>query len=119
MPQNKKFIFKILIVLMVLFLAACQEESVDSSKTTGNSHKKFERFTGEESKAIPYVYTTQKALSLTFNGMGDEETMGKLLDELDKYHIKATFFLPGIRVAEEPEIAKEIVARGMKSKTIR
>lgn len=112
MPQNKKLIFKILIVLMVLFLAACQEGSVDSSKTSGNSHKKIERFTGEESKAIPYVYTTQKALSLTFNGMGDGETMEKLLDELDKYHIKATFFLPGIRVAEEPEIAKEIVARG-------
>lgn len=112
MSKNKKNIFKTLIVLMALFLAACQEESADSSNTSGNSHEKIERFTGEESKAIPSVYTTQKALSLTFNGMGDGETMEKLLDELDKYHIKATFFLPGMRVAEEPEIAKEIIARG-------
>ena len=58
------------------------------------------------------MYTTERALSLTFNGMGDSETMMKLLDELDAYQIKATFFLPGIRVAEEPDIAREIVARG-------
>ena len=112
MSQNKKSIFKILIVLMALFLAACQEESSDTSKTSGRNLEKIERFTGQESKAIPSVYTTQKALSLTFNGMGDGKTMEKLLDELGKYHIKATFFLPGMRVAEEPQIAKEILARG-------
>ncbi|MNZ38559.1 Peptidoglycan-N-acetylglucosamine deacetylase [compost metagenome] len=38
--------------------------------------------------------------------------MISLLDELDKYGIKATFFLPGMRVAEEPDIANEIVDRG-------
>ncbi|WP_083955653.1 polysaccharide deacetylase family protein [Brevibacillus parabrevis] len=67
---------------------------------------------GEKSKVIPYVYTAKKELTLTFNGMGDGATMKKLLDELDKYQIKATFFLPGMRVAEEPEIAKEILKRG-------
>lgn len=119
MSENKKsifekFVFKILIVLMVVFLAACQEDGANSSKTSGRSpdHEKVERYTGEKSKDIPYVYTTKRALSLTFNGMGDDETMKKLLDELDKYHIKATFFLPGMRVAEEPNIAKEILARG-------
>lgn len=35
-----------------------------------------------------------------------------LLNELDRYGMKATFFLPGMRVAEEPELAKEITARG-------
>lgn len=67
---------------------------------------------GEKSKVIPFVYTTNKELSLTFNGMGDEEVMAKLLDELDQYGIKAAFFLPGVRVAEEPDIANEILSRG-------
>ncbi|MBB6674542.1 polysaccharide deacetylase family protein [Cohnella nanjingensis] len=70
------------------------------------------RYTGEKSKVIPYVYTAKRELSLTFNGMGDDKTMKRLLDELDRYGIKATFFLPGMRVAEEPDVAKEIVARG-------
>ncbi|MGG6311310.1 polysaccharide deacetylase family protein [Paenibacillus macerans] len=72
----------------------------------------IQRYTGEKGREIPYVYTARKELSLTFNGMGDRDTMFRLLDELDTYRIKATFFLPGMRVAEEPDIATEILARG-------
>jgi len=34
------------------------------------------------------------------------------LDQLDKYSLKATFFIPGIRAAEDPDLVKEIVKRG-------
>lgn len=44
--------------------------------------------------------------------MGDKATMTALIDELDAWGIKATFFLPGMRVAEEPDIASAILARG-------
>lgn len=44
--------------------------------------------------------------------MADEQTMDLLLDELDLHGIKATFFLPGIRVAEEPNLAKRVLSRG-------
>lgn len=71
-----------------------------------------EKYTGEKSLELPFVYTAKKELSLTFNGMGDKDTMAKLLEQLDKYKIKATFFLPGIRVAEEPDIAAAILAGG-------
>jgi peptidoglycan/xylan/chitin deacetylase (PgdA/CDA1 family) len=70
------------------------------------------RYEGPMSKVLPYVYTARKELSLTFNGMADKQTMERLLDELDKYNIKATFFVPGMRVAEEPDIAQFIVSRG-------
>ena len=43
------------------------------------------------------MYTTKKELTLTFSGMGDEKMMKQILDELDKFKIKAVFFLPGIR----------------------
>ena len=72
----------------------------------------IEKYSGPMSKVLPFVYTAKKELSLTFNGMSDDVTMDKLLDELDKYGITATFFLPGMRVAEEPDIAKKIIARG-------
>ncbi|WP_246009220.1 polysaccharide deacetylase family protein [Brevibacillus fluminis] len=96
-------------------LAGCElpghEVGVDTKRKPPIA-KKIVRFAGEKSKAISMVYTTRRALSLTFDGMADRETMEKLLDKLDAFHIKATFFLPGMRVAEEPDIAKEIVARG-------
>ncbi|MED5018719.1 polysaccharide deacetylase family protein [Paenibacillus chibensis] len=70
------------------------------------------KYTGAKSQAISYVYTTKRELALTFNGMADRGKMTELLDELDRYGIKATFFLPGMRVAEEPDIAKDILSRG-------
>lgn len=73
---------------------------------------KVERYTGEKSREIPFVYTARKELALTFNGMGDKATMMALIDELDAHGIKATFFLPGIRVAEEPDIAEAVLSRG-------
>ncbi|WP_369827021.1 polysaccharide deacetylase family protein [Cohnella sp. CIP 111063] len=103
----------LLIAITVSLLAGCgifgggRNEGKSASATPP-----IERYNGPMSKVVPYVYTAKKELSLTFNGMSDGVTMGKLLDELDKYGIKATFFLPGIRVAEEPDIAKLIVARG-------
>ncbi|GAA0361740.1 polysaccharide deacetylase family protein [Bacillus horti] len=77
-----------------------------------DQEKEIIRYEGEMSRAVSYVYTGDKKLSLTFNGLADDETMAKLLDELDKYQLKATFFLPGMRVAEEPDLAREILNRG-------
>ncbi|MGO4348313.1 polysaccharide deacetylase family protein [Paenibacillus sp. MCAF9] len=116
---NKKknpVILLLMFVLLALSLTGCA--LFTSSGNSGEENEPIETdkpvvpANGEKSKVIPFVYTTKKELSLTFNGMGDESLMTKLLDELDRYDIKATFFLPGMRVAEEPEIAKEILARG-------
>ncbi|MEM1484424.1 polysaccharide deacetylase family protein [Oscillospiraceae bacterium PP1C4] len=63
-------------------------------------------------KTVPRVDTTFKAIALTFDGMGDRDTMEQILSLLDEHHAKATFFLPGMRVAEEPDIAVEIAGRG-------
>lgn len=62
--------------------------------------------------AINQVATTQKKMALTFNGLADKQTMDKLLKELNRFDIKATFFLQGIRVAEDPDLAKEIIKQG-------
>ncbi|MBA9087807.1 peptidoglycan/xylan/chitin deacetylase (PgdA/CDA1 family) [Fontibacillus solani] len=106
-----------ILILIISMLSGCgwiggKRESGNENTTNKTTEQKVDTYTGEKSREITYVYTARKELSLTFNGMGDKETMTKLLDELDKYGIKATFFLPGMRVAEEPDIANDIVARG-------
>lgn len=118
MNQNRKhaLFFGILICLVFALAAGCTsaENGPDQAGDGGQAGPKpaIQRYTGEKSREIPFVYTAKKELSLTFSGMGDRDTMYRLLDELDTYRIQATFFLPGMRVAEEPDIAAEILARG-------
>ncbi|MGG4492997.1 polysaccharide deacetylase family protein [Brevibacillus reuszeri] len=110
------FMNGIWLVCMLALLAGCAPfgRSDTPQKNDDNSApaQKMVRYEGEMSKEVSLVYTTKRQLALTFNGMGDKETMLKLLDELDRYHIQATFFLPGMRVAEEPDIARVILSRG-------
>lgn len=98
---------------VALMLAGCGGFT-DEAPASEEAAKKPQvvRYDGQMSRGIDFVYTARKELSLTFNGMADPATMERLLDQLDASGIKATFFLPGMRVAEEPDIAKEIVARG-------
>ncbi|UNK18304.1 polysaccharide deacetylase family protein [Paenibacillus sp. N3/727] len=114
---NHLFTKVIMFLTAVALLAGCdifggKEDSLGADRITNEKVQKITRYEGKMSRAIPYVYTAKKELSLTFNGMGDQETMKRLLDELDAHQIKATFFLPGMRVAEEPDIANEILSRG-------
>lgn len=77
-----------------------------------STEQPVERYTGEPSEQISYVYTTMRELSLTFNGLAERDELVPLLDALDRYKVKATFFVPGIRAAEEPDLVQEIAARG-------
>lgn len=65
-----------------------------------------------KSEIIRYVITDKKVLTLTFEGLGDKESLTNLLNKLDKHNIKATFFVSGIKIAEEPELAKMIIKAG-------
>jgi len=70
------------------------------------------QYQSEMSGAYAFVPTTDRVLSLALHGIGDLDGMMRLLDVLDESGTKATFFLPGMRLAEEPEIAREIADRG-------
>lgn len=107
----------ILLPMLLIGLTGCSwiGLSGDGEETTASSKPDdsiAERYDGKPSPVLPFVYTTNKELALTFDGMADDETMHKLLDELDRYDLQATFFLPGMRVAEEPDLAREIADRG-------
>ena len=53
-----------------------------------------------------------KKIALTFDDGPDPVYTTKVLDILDSYGVKGTFFVIGENVASHPEIAREIVSRG-------
>jgi polysaccharide deacetylase family sporulation protein PdaB len=73
-------------------------------------------FFGYSPKLLP-IYSTQlpegvKAVAITFDAAyGNEQTV-QLLDMLDEYGVKSTFFLCGIWVNDNTELTKEISRRG-------
>jgi len=60
-----------------------------------------------------------RKLALTFDDGPNPAITPKLLDLLDRYKAKATFFLIGRYVRECPELVQETVARGHELGTIR
>lgn len=54
---------------------------------------------------------TGKRIALTFDD-GPGPNTSKFLDLLDRYHVKATFFMLGDQVKHRPAVAKDVVARG-------
>ena len=55
---------------------------------------------------------SRRKLAITFDDGPNPAITPKLLDLLDRYNAKATFFLIGRYVRECPELVKEIIARG-------
>lgn len=119
MKNYFKFFTLIFILTSANFISGCSKdeypldysEKLQKGNKAENISYDIDKSKGK-SEIISNVLTDEKVLSLTFQGMGNEESLNKLLDELDKYNIKATFFVSGIKVAEEPVLANMIVERG-------
>lgn len=58
------------------------------------------------------ISPNKKRVALTFDDGPHNTNTPKILELLDKYNAKATFFMLGTRVDFYPDIAKEIVERG-------
>lgn len=62
------------------------------------------------------VYTVnqskQKTVALTFDDGPHETQTDKILEVLDKYNVKATFFVLGKSAAENPDVLKRVIAAG-------
>ena len=58
------------------------------------------------------VSRTDKAIALTIDAAWSADKTPFILDTLDQYGIKATFFLCGVWVKAYPDMVKEIAARG-------
>lgn len=77
----------------------------------GNSEDVFSKLT-KKKLPIYYVDTEEKKVAITFDASWGADKTDKILDILDKYEIKATFFLVGRWVDEFEDKVKEIHNRG-------
>ncbi len=53
-------------------------------------------------------------IALTFDGLTDRTTVQRILDLLKQYNVKATFFVDGLRTAEDPQTVVSIRKAGQK-----
>lgn len=58
------------------------------------------------------VDTAEPKVAISFDATWGSEFTGQLLDTLDKYNVKTTFFLVNIWLDKYPEVAQEILRRG-------
>ena len=58
------------------------------------------------------VPTTEKVVALTFDDGPHPEFTPQILNILDQYHVKATFFMIGSRMERYPGIVKEVLQKG-------
>lgn len=68
-----------------------------------------------ESSAAPVYHSNPnetKRIALTFDDGPHPTQTKRILDILDAYGVKATFFMIGVNVENYPEAAKEVVQRG-------
>lgn len=66
----------------------------------------------KKSKVIMNTTTSSRVVSLSLEGLTDEDTMNQILELLNKYDIKATFIVSGIEAAENADIVKKIKDEG-------
>lgn len=91
----RKSLSKILICFVVLLIAFMPNSKVYAATKVINR--------GDSNLAY---------MSLTFDDGGSVENVKSVIDTLDKYEAKATFFFLGSFINQNPDIMKDIVARG-------
>lgn len=61
---------------------------------------------------LPAAAARRNEVALTIDDGPDPQVTPRVLDILDRYHAKATFFCIGTRAAQHPELCRDIVRRG-------
>ncbi|MBI3527866.1 MAG: polysaccharide deacetylase family protein [Betaproteobacteria bacterium] len=70
------------------------------------------RLLGANMLRLPDAAASRKEIALTFDDGPDPDVTPKVLDILDSYHAKASFFVVGDKAAAHPDLIREIVKRG-------
>lgn len=102
---NKKVAIKvtavlILLVVSIMFTGVIKENGIRSV------------FSPARELPIYYVDTPEKKIAISFDAAWGTDFTNDILDTLDKYNVKTTFFLVDFWVKKHPEVVKEIDKRG-------
>lgn len=124
--MNLKNTMITIIIFFMIFLSAYfySERNIESQvsslriqnklysweETVEDSLKKYDSV--QPASVISDINAFDKVVALTFDGMVDSETTKQILKLLEEYHSQATFFLPGIKSAEDPETVQMVASSG-------
>lgn len=100
---DRKVIKKMIIAICMLMISMAVSVFFKSKGVFLNQERKL---------PIYSVGTEEKKVSITFDVNWGENNTTEILDILDKYNVKATFFLIGNWIDDFPEEVKEIHKRG-------
>ncbi len=103
--KNNYITFRILIIIALLITSIIYT-------SFRNNITIVEVFSQNKELPIYCVDTQEKKLSISFDAAWGTDYTKKILDILDKYNIKSTFFLVGFWIEKNPELVKEIYDRG-------
>lgn len=102
---QKSYVFMFVVILLVGSLLAIRFDNTGAFAQVyfGNNPKLY---------PIYRVDTTDKKVAITFDAAWGADKTEQIMDVLDEYNVKATFFLVGFWMDEYPEMTKKIFDRG-------
>ena len=91
-------------------LVSNEKSKYDDSQEIGTALNSID--SSKKAQIITNISSLSNIVSLSFEGLSDRETMNKITEMLDEYGIKATFFIPGIKAAEDSNTVEMIQKSG-------
>lgn len=113
----KRSIVLILLLSMMLSAAGCSAPAAvtgtgTQAKTPQWTPSPEPRISADPAEVLSGVETDRKVVSLIFEGFTDSATMDAISDILKQRSIPSTFFIAGITANENPQVLRDLVAKG-------
>lgn len=102
---DKKVVAKITAVMLLVILSVIFTGVIDNKGI-------MSVFSTSKELPIYYVETPEKKIAISFDAAWGTEFTDDILNTLDKYNVKTTFFLVDFWVKKYPDVVKEIDRRG-------
>ena len=113
--RRHRFLFGVLLSALLITGALygreydiSQLKNIEVMETLSSAVSQF----GDRKLPVYSVQTTEKKIALSFDCAWGAEDFDSMMETLDKHNVKATFFMTGGFVSDNPEYVKTLVEKG-------
>lgn len=113
--RRHRFLFGVLLSALLITGALygreydiSQLKNIEVMETLSSAVSQF----GDRKLPVYSVQTTEKKIALSFDCAWGAEDFDSMMETLDKHNVKATFFMTGGFVSDNPECVKALVEKG-------